>query len=450
MTDLHELGVAEAGERIAARDISPVELVEALLARIDALDPRLEAWETVTGERALAAARAAEAEIARTGARSKAHGVPYGLKDIIDTAGIPTEAGSKVYAGRVPDADAHVVTMLDRAGAILLGKTVTTEFADGHPARSKNPWNPAHTPAGSSTGSGVAVAARTVPAALGTQTVGSVLRPAAYNGVVGFKPSFGRIGRTGVIPMSWSCDHVGLLVRSVRDAAVMLQVMSGHDPNDSGSADLPVPDFPAALDAARPPRLALLRGYFLDEADAETRGAVEDAAQRLAAAGADVRDADPGIDFAYGYTAHRTVQQSEMAEWHEPLYRGHEQDYLPRTREYLDAGFAYTSVEFVRAENYRAVMRDRALAVLADCDALMMPTASSPAPRELSNTGDTRFQSPWSFTGLPSIAIPIGLAANGLPLSLQFVGGRFGEEGLLAAAHWAEQTLGVRLAPPLG
>ena len=449
-TNLHELSVADAAKRIASKEVSPVELIDALLSRVEALDPILKAFATVTADVARAQAKAAESEIVKSGPRSAIHGVPYGLKDIIDTAGILTEAGSKVYAGRIPDANAHVVDLLDAAGAILLGKTVTTEFADGHPSPSVNPWNAEHTPAGSSSGSGVAVAARLLPAGLGTQTVGSVLRPAAYNGVVGFKPTFGRIGRTGVIPMSWSCDHVGILVRTVEDAALFLNALAGYDPNDDGSVDLATPDFVAGLgrsDAA--PRIGFARAYFLDESEEVTRADVLRVAGALGEAGATVEDVEMDIDFADGYRAHRVVQQAEMAEWHDPLYKADPSLYQAVTIEYIESGHKHSAIDFVRANGIRQQMRDAAMAAMANYDVLMMPTASGPAPHEVKRTGDTRFQSPWSFTGLPSISLPTGLAPNGLPTAVQLVGKRFDEAGLLAAAQWVERTLGVGQAPPV-
>ncbi len=450
-TGLHELSVAEAAERIATKELSPVELIDALLARIEALDPKLKAFVTVTAELARKQAQAAERDIMRSGPRSAIHGVPYGLKDIIDTAGIPTEAGSKVFAGRVPDTNAHVVDLLEGAGAVLLGKTVTTEFADGHPSPSVNPWNAEHTPAGSSAGSSVAVAARLLPAALGTQTVGSVLRPAAYTGVVGFKPTFGRIGRTGVIPHSLSCDHVGILVRTVKDAALFLSALAGYDPDDDGSLELEAPDFVAALDQLQgAPRIGFARAYFLDESEEVTRADVLRVAGLLGEAGATVEDVDIGIDFADGYRAHTVVQRAELAEWHEPLYKANPSLYQATTIENIEDGYRHSAIDFVRANGVRQQMRDAATAAMAPYDVLMMPTASGPAPHDITRTGDTRFQSPWSFTGLPSITLPTGLAPNGLPTAVQLVGKRFDEGRLLAAAQWVERTLAVQQAPPVG
>lgn len=450
-TDLHELSAAQAAALIAKKELSPVDLVDALLARIEALNPALKAFVTVTADLAREQAQAAEREIAKSGPRSAIHGVPYGLKDIFDTAGIPTEAGSKVYAGRVPTANAHVVDLLQSAGAVLLGKTVTTEFADAHPSPSVNPWNAEHTPAGSSAGSGVGVAARLLPAALGTQTVGSVLRPAAYNGVVGFKPTFGRIGRTGVVPHSLSCDHVGTLTRTVEDAALLLNAMAGYDPNDAGSADIAAPDFVAALaQVDAPPRIGFLRTYFLDESEDVTRADLQRVAGVLGEAGATVEDLHVDIDFADCYRALSVVQRSELAEWHEPLYKADPSLYQASTRADIEEGYSYSAMDYVQANGVRQRTREAVLASMAPYDVLMLPTASGPSPRNITNTGDTRFQGAWTFMGLPCISLPTGLAPNGLPTAVQLVGKWFDEAGLLAAAQWVEQTLAVEQAPPVG
>lgn len=448
--NLHQLTATQSAALIGKKEISPVELVDALLDRIQTYDSKLKSFATVTGEVARKQAQEAEREIVQSGPKSPMHGIPYGLKDIIDTAGILTEAGSKVYEGRVPEKDAHVVQLFNNAGAIMMGKTVTTEFAGGHPSKSVNPWNPEYTPAGSSSGSGVAVAARFIPAALGTQTVGSVLRPAAYNGVIGFKPSFGRIGRTGVIPMSWSCDHVGILVRSVDDAALVLNTLAGYDPSDDGSINKVPPNFSAEINQiSSTPKIAFIKTYFLDESEDITRQDVLRVAELLANAGATVEEVDPGIDFADGYNAHRIVQQAEMAEWHQPLYDATPDLYQAITLEYMKNGRGFSAIEFIRANNVREKMRDAVLKILETFDVLMMPTASGPATLGLLNTGDTRFQSPWSFTGLPSIALPTGLTPSGLPTSVQLVGSKMGEVGLLAAAQWVEKSMNVSIEPEL-
>jgi aspartyl-tRNA(Asn)/glutamyl-tRNA(Gln) amidotransferase subunit A len=445
----YELSLTQAADAIRRKTLSPVELVESCLARIEELNPKLVAWATLTPELALESARQAEREIVKSGPKSPLHGIPYGAKDIFDTAGIRTAAGSKIWADRVPEQDSAPVAIVKRAGAVLMGKAHTTEFAAGDPAPSKNPWNVEHTAGGSSTGSGVAVASRMVPWAFGSQTVGSVLRPAAYNGVVGFKPTFGRISRLGVIPHAQSFDHVGVLARSVADAATLLSVLAGYDPADPDCVLAPVDDYVGAIRTAAPPRIGLIRGWFFQESDAETRLAIEDVAQKLTRAGATIVEVDLGIDFGYGYEAHRTMQQTEIGHFHAPMFKDHEDEYGPKVADYIRKGFEHKATDYVTAMNYRREMQEHSRAALVDVDVLLTPTASGPAPRDLTQTGDTRFQSAWSFTGFPSITIPVGLSGNGLPLGAQFACGPFNETRLLSAAHWVEQTLGVRLTPPV-
>ena len=449
MAHPYELSLTQASEAIRAKQLSPVELLESCLARAATLDPQLTAWALLTPEMAMAGAREAEREIAQAGPKSPLHGIPYGAKDIFDTGGIRTAAGSKVWADRVPDEDSAPVAIVKQAGAVLMGKTHTTEFAAGDPAPSKNPWNPTHTAGGSSTGSGVAVASRMVPWAFGSQTVGSVLRPAAYNGVVGLKPTFGRISRRGVIPHAQSFDQVGVLARTVADTAALLSVLAGYDPADPDCVDRPVDDYLGAVAAATAPRIGLVRGWFSDESDAEMRLMIEEVAQRLAKAGAEVIEVAPDIDFARAYDAHRVMQQTEIAHFHEPMFTETEALYGPKVADYIRLGFGYTATQYVTAMNYRRAVVAAAAGSLTDVDVLLMPTASGPAPADLTATGDTRFQSAWSFTGFPSISVPVGLAGNGLPLGAQMAAAPFQEGRLLAAAYWAEQTLGVELSPPV-
>ena len=263
MPELHELSVAEAATQIREGTLSPVALAEALLARIDALDGDLQAWVTIDRDAVLSAARQREAEVQRGEPLGLIHGVPVGLKDIFYTEGMLTACGSKVYADFVPDFDATSVANIKAAGGIILGKAVTTEFASSDPSPTRNPWNLEHTPGGSSSGSSAAVAARMVPAALGSQTGGSTCRPAAYNGIVGMKATYGRISRYGVAPVSWSLDHVGILTRTVADGALMLTVLGGADDNDPGSLREPMPDFSAQMaEHDRPPRIGLVRQFL--------------------------------------------------------------------------------------------------------------------------------------------------------------------------------------------
>ena len=322
MTEPHELTIAQASAEIAAGRLTSQSLIEALLLRIDRLDYRLQSWVTVDAEGALEAAQALDRELAESGPRSPLHGIPLGMKDIYYTAGLKTTACSKILADFVPDYDAASVGRLREAGAVILGKTVTTEFASGDPPPTLNPWRPAHTPGGSSSGSAVAVAARMIPGAMGSQTGGSILRPAAYNGIVGFKPTFGRISVFGVLPLAWSLDTIGPMVNCVEDAAIMLQHLAGYDPRDSGCADVPTSDYIQALDEhPRPPRIGFIGGFFKERSEPEVWSHTEGVAQKLAEAGATVEMVMPPPSFASAHTVQWVVNNAETAAYHEENFR---------------------------------------------------------------------------------------------------------------------------------
>lgn len=449
MPQPYELSLTAAAAQIRSGSLSPVALAESLLARIAALEPALLAWVYLDKAAVLAAAAVKEQEVAGGAALGPLHGIPIGVKDIYYTAGIPTTACSKVYADFVPEFDAAPVARLKQAGAIILGKTVTTEFACMDPSPTVNPWNPAHTPGGSSSGSAVAVAARMCPAALGSQTVGSVLRPASYNGVVGFKPSYGRVSRYGVIPVSWSLDTMGWMTRSVADTALLLQVLVGPDVNDPVALAAAVPDYAAALANPPPPRLGLLRRFFYDNADAETRQHTDAMAERLAQAGASVEELPLPASFDTAIEDQQVIMAVEGSAFHEPMYRRQAEDYQPRLRELIRRGLETDAVSYSRAleRRQRFIYDVRELA--GKVDALLTPATPTPALPDRTNTGNTMFQGPWTSAGLPAIAIPSGLAASGLPLGLQLVGADFAEARLLAAAAWCESALAVELTPPV-
>ncbi|MFQ6026977.1 MAG: amidase [Dehalococcoidia bacterium] len=449
MANPYELGVAQSAEQIRDRQISPVALAESLLDRIEALDPTLLAWVTVDREEVISAARQREEELEQGVNLGVLHGVPVGLKDIFYTAGMKTTACSRIYSEFVPTYDASCVTNLKAAGAIILGKAVTTEFATSDPSPTYNPWNLAHTPGGSSSGSSVAVSTGMCPAALGSQTGGSTCRPAAYNGIVGLKPTYGRISRYGVIPVSWSLDTVGILVRSVTDAALLLQAMSGYDANDPGSASQPVPDFLGQMKSLdRPPRIGLLKGFFHDHADAEIRTHTAAVAQQLAQSGATVVDIELPPSFATCHNCQRIVMNVECAAYHEEYFRKQADEYGPRLRTSIEMGMLVPAVQYLQAQRLRREFRQDLVRMLEGVDVAMMPTTPAPAPRDRNTTGDAAFQSPWTSAGLPTITIPSGLSAEGLPLGVQLAAIPFEEGKLLAAARWCEQALAVELWPP--
>ena len=449
MPEPNELTAAEAARAIAERSLTAVELAQACLNRIEALDDRLLAWVYVDRDTVLNSARAADAAVAEGQPLGPLHGVPIGVKDIYYTAGIPTRAGSEVYKDFVPDFDAASLTLLKRAGAVMLGKAVTTEFACLDPSPTFNPWNPAHTPGGSSSGSAVAVASRMCPAALGSQTVGSVLRPAAYNGVVGFKPTFGRVSRYGVVPVSWNLDTVGWLVRSVEDAALLLQVTAGPDADDPVSSRQPVGDYLSAIQEPAPPRIGLLRRYFYEKADAETRRHLDSVAERLAQAGAEIEELPMPDSIEDAFDDQRLIMAVEAAAFHEPMYRQQAEDYQPKLRAMLADGLQTDGIVYARALERRRQFIDDMEQLSQRCDVMLTPATPAPSQADRTNTGDPAFQGPWTSCGLPAIALPSGLAESGLPLAIQLVGSPFAESRLLSAAAWCEAALGVTLTPPL-
>ncbi len=450
-SELAEMTAADAAEAIRRRRISPVELVEALLERIERLEPRLLAWETVDADGARQAADALDIELRSSGPRGALHGVPVGFKDIFFTAGIPTTMSSKVYAGFVPEYDSECVARLRRAGSIVLGKTVTTEFAMGDPSRTLNPWDAAHTPGGSSSGSAVAVAARMCPVATGSQTAGSVNRPAAYNGVVGFKPTYGRASRYGVFPVSWTLDTLGWMCRCVEDAALVLDAVSGCDPRDPASANLPPSEAAAAVRVpVEAPRIGVAGEFFDRNSSADVRAHTGSVAEKLCAAGARVESFTLSGSFEGIHEAQLAIDYSECSMVHRETFRERPDDYAPNVRSRIESGMLIPAAAYVQAQRLRCRFRCDMDEALRGYDAVLTPATPTSAPRDLSTTGDPMFQTPWTVAGLPVVTLPTGLDGRGLPLAVQLVGGGFDDERLLAVAAWAERALGADLGMPAG
>jgi aspartyl-tRNA(Asn)/glutamyl-tRNA(Gln) amidotransferase subunit A len=429
VVDPGSLTVVQAASLIADRALSPQTLLEACLDRIAKRDQEVRAWVYVdeAGARATARERDAEARAGRL--RGPLHGVPVGIKDIFHVAGMTTTCGAAPAFHTSATEDATSVARLRAAGAIVLGKAHTTEFAYFEPAPTRNPWNPAHTPGGSSSGSAAAVAARMVPLALGTQTVGSVLRPAAYCGVVGFKGTHGLIPTDGVVPLAWSLDHVGVFARGVADVALATGVLAGRRLVAAGTA---------------PPRLALAPA-LLERATPEVAGLVRATAERLARAGATVNEVALPASFAGLHAAGRAVLEVEAATYHEALYQAHADAYRPRTRELIAGGLARPAVAYVRAQRARLAFRDDVMPLLAAHDALLSPTAPSPAPEGFATTGDPWFCAPWSFAGTPAISLPVGVSSLGLPHAVQLVSAAGRDAALLAVATWCERVINFNL-----
>jgi aspartyl-tRNA(Asn)/glutamyl-tRNA(Gln) amidotransferase subunit A len=429
---LAALGVREAAARLRAGEITATALVEACLAKVRALEPTLTAWAHLDADGARAAARAIDAAPGTEG-RGALRGVPVGIKDIFHVQGMPTTAGSRPFAHSRPPKDATSVARLRAAGAVILGKTHTTEFAYRDAAPTCNPWNPRHTPGGSSSGSAAAVAARMIPAALGTQTVGSVLRPGAYCGVVGLKPTHGLVPADGVIPLAWSLDHVGVFARSVEDVALLLGVLTGH-----GLDPVPV--------AA--PRLALAP-ELLERATPELAAHVRTLAERFAAAGASITEVKLPAEFATIHAVGQRVLEVEAAAYHRETFAAHEKDYGKGIAELIRIGLGHGAVDYVAANRARLAFREAVMPLLTAYDALLSPTAPSTPPEGLGWTGDASLCAPWSSAGVPSISLPSGVSsASRLPLALQLVQAAGAEARLLGVAAWCERVLGPMPAPP--
>lgn len=427
-----DLGVTEAAAQVRAGTLSPVALVEACLERIRAHDARLRAWAYVDEAGARAVARECLAEARAGRLRGPLHGVPVGVKDIFHVAGMPTTAGAWPWAHRKPGEDAASVALVRAAGAVILGKTHTTEFAYRDPAPTTNPWKNGHTPGGSSAGSAAAVAARMIPLALGSQTVGSVLRPAAYCGVVGFKGTHGLVPVAGVIPLAWSLDHVGVFTRSVADAALAIGVLASRD---------------LAPEPIRAPRFAIAPA-LRRRATPEIAAHLQATADAFARAGASVTEVKLPASFDEIHAAGLAVMEAEAAAYHERDFGVHAGEYGPEMRKLIESGLKQTATAYVRANRARLAFREAMTPILAAHDALLSPTAPAPAP-DLSTTGDGALCAPWSYAGVPAISLPSGQGASGLPLAIQLVQGPGASARLLGAAAWCESQLAFSQAPVL-
>jgi Asp-tRNA(Asn)/Glu-tRNA(Gln) amidotransferase A subunit family amidase len=442
---------------VQSGELTPAQVVEESLARIEALDHDLQAWVTVDAEGAREAANyqgptsgwqpyLGESELL---ARHRPlAGLTVGIKDIIDVAGLRTGLGAE-WAAFTPQADAVVVKRLKDAGAIIMGKTHTTQFAASDPAPTTNPWNQSHTPGGSSSGSAAAVAAGMVPIALGTQTVGSMLRPAAYCGIVGLKPTHGRISTTGVFPFASSFDHVGIFGRRVEDTALILNVLAGYDPGDLFSQDVAVDDYFTAARNPKPPVVLLPRRYYRTAAEDEIAHHVDAIADMLAASGATVKEVDIPAEPDDFYSTGRIIQAGEAAAAHATLFEQFRDSYRPLLKEVLIRGSEMPAALYVKATSQVRYIRRALLDILKDGDVLLMASAPTTAPLGLNSTGSPILCAPASFTGLPSISLPSGIGIGGLPLAIQLVAPHWQETRLLSAAAWVEKELGFDKTPPL-
>ncbi|MCW5746181.1 MAG: amidase [Alphaproteobacteria bacterium] len=458
---LYFLSIADAAAAIAARRLSPVELTEAVLHRIAAIDERLNSYVLVTAERALADARKAEAEIAAGNYRGALHGIPIGVKDIYDTGGIRTTCHSHLLANNVPAEDSEAVRRLNTAGTVLLGKLATHEFAFGGPGwdlpfpPARNPWNTEHFTGGSSSGSGAAVAAGLCLAALGSDTAGSIRMPAAYCGLAGIKPTYGRVSRRGVAPLAWSEDHCGPLTWTSRDSALVLQALAGHDPADPASADVPVPDFAAALTGdIRGLRIGVIRHFHETDAVAADgiRTAFDTALEVFRGLGAEVADVtlSPLQDY---HAACFVILLTEALAVHEKDLKATPEKFGEIVRDRLTLAAMLSGVDYVQALRMRRRLVAELDAALERFDILITLSAYDAAPQITNVPKFYLFEkplltAPFDLTGHPAHAFCIGFNGAGLPYGAQIVGRAFDEATLLKAADAYEQATAWRMRRP--
>ena len=459
--ELTELTITQAAELIQQRKLSPVELVQACLRRIELLDGRLNCFITLTADSALSSARVAEAEIQRGEHRGPLHGIPVALKDLFETQGVRTTAGSKVFADYTPGQDAWAVSRLKQAGVILLGKLNMHEIALGttnvnpHFGACKNPWDLERISGGSSGGSAAGLIAGLFPASLGSDTGGSIRIPASLCGVVGLKPTYGRISLRGVIPLSWTLDHAGPMARSVADVAVLLQSVAGYDPLDPASVNVPVDEYLKELDqGVHGWRVALASGEFFERADEEVGEAVKTAAQIFSRLGAQVQPAElPGAYEAA--QANGLLVPSDAAAFHRERLENRPEDFGEDVRKRLQNGAATSSTEYALARRTRTVLRRDFELFFSRYELLLTPATPIPAPlREGEDAIErarllTRFTSPFNLTGLPALSLPCGFTKQGLPIGLQLVAAPCAEAKLLRAAYAFEQATEWHMKRPI-
>ena len=452
-TNLYHLTIREAAGLLKSGQLSPVELTQAFLDRIEATDDRLHSYIIVLKEQALDDARLAEAEIRRGDYKGPLHGIPFALKDLYDTAGVTTTAGSKVYIDRVPAEDATTTARLKAAGGILLGKLAMHEFALGGPdfttpfPPARNPWNLDHITGGSSSGSGSAVASGQAMAALGSCTGGSIRGPASLCGIVGLKATYGRVSRAGVVTLSWSQDHCGPMTWTVEDTAYMMQALAGYDPKDPTTSTAPVPDYSLSLrEAIKGLTIGVPRHFFFaphENVNPEVVATVENGLKVLEGLGANLQEVTiPSLE--YVRAANSVIMLSEAFAFHEKNLRTRPHDFGEMVRARFRIGGMFSASDYVQSQRVRKLVNREFAAVLQKVDVLVTPTMTQPAAAfegydATSTVRGPSFTAPFNLTGLPAISVPCGFTASGLPVGMQIAGKPFDEPGVIRAAYAYQQ-----------
>jgi len=451
--DLAFLTITDLARAIHDRKVSPTEVTRAMLERIERVDSRINSYITVTSDLALQQAKQAEQDLVSGKDAGPLHGVPIALKDLYATKGIRTTGHSQVLVDWIPDEDATVTTLLRQAGAVLLGKLAMHEFAFGAPGfdtpfpPARNPWGPEHITGGSSSGSGAALAAGLCYGALGSDTGGSIRSPAALCGIAGIKPTYGRASRAGVLPLSWSLDHVGPMARSVADCALMLEAIAGYDPKDPASADVAVPDFTSTLNnGVAGLRIGVPRDWF-NEADGthpEVLAAFEAALGVLAGEGAQIVEVD-SAPFIKARAANTIIMISEAYAYHEDTLKTRPQDLSTGVRNRAREGAFISAADYVDAQRARVILGNHVRSIMRDVDVVASPAAPQPAETFEEQDPDARYRMPsytpvYNLTGLPAMSVPCGFSSDGFPIGLQIAGRAFDEATVLRVAHAYERA----------
>ena len=440
-TDLHLLSASQAARLIRDGVINSEQLVAACLTHIHSVDDDIQAWAFLDPDYALTQARALDQLRLSGQPIGPLHGIPVAIKDIFDTADMPTEYGSPIHAGRTPSRDATAVALLRGAGAVIMGKAVTTEFAFLSPGKTRNPHNPAHTPGGSSSGSAAAVAAHMVPLAIGSQTAGSTIRPASYCGVIGFKPTHGLISRHRVSPLSRSLDHVGLFARTLDDIALLAEPLVSYDENDPDTRPLARIPF-SSISVEEPPlapMFAFIKTPMWQRADDETKEGFAEIAEQL---GAQVEEVElfPSAQDAWQW--YQTIMSAEVAHNFEREWQNHRESLSEQLRGQIERGLEVRAVDYQRSLKQIVPLHDSFVELFEQrYDAILTPAAPSAAPKGLETTGDPAFCTLWTLCGMPSLSLPLLQNSDGLPMGVQLVGPRGGDARLLRTARWLSKKL---------
>ena len=446
MTIDKHITISDLSRLLKNKKISSKEVIDSFIDQSEIFEPTLNVWVTMDPDLAIKTALKCDEQIAAGRYRGPLHGIPLGVKDIYFTKDMPTTCCSPIYQNYQSEYDAEVVHLLREAGSIIMGKTVTTQFACGDPSPTKNPWDLNKTPGGSSSGSAVGVAAGYFPASIGSQTAGSVLRPAAFNGLVGFKPTYGLVSRYGQYPVSPSLDTVGWFTRSVHDSAILLQCLAGYDHRDNGSIYSEIPKYEVESEKNELPRIGFVNQYYSQKSDDRNFKRLEYLASKFEEAGATLNEIYINISFEQILAQHAVIMATEAAQTHKDNFPNRAGDYSPKVKDLIEKGLRISDTQYKNAITSQITLSAVVEDIFDSYDVLICPTAISSAP-STETTGDPSFQAIWTMSGAPTINLPYSIDDAGLPIGVQIIGRKFSEHKLLSVAHWMENIIGFDKKP---